>query len=412
MNQSPENGSMPVSRGIQTQQKKPQKLGNVSLETKTARVGTDATIKSTIYNNKDSSGNLNPAKVEFYVDNNKVYTSEVESWSGAKTFSYDLPAASSNRTVKVRIIETTNNKVTELSTTLYGPSKKTYTIENVTGTIQVETPIYVIKTRTNETKYYEKISKVGEYENTRVRLSALEELSNSLNNLGYSIEDFILYLDDINNEGIDIKYNSYNSNSDSVKVMTIHKSKGLEYPICYFADLDHEFNLSDSNDMFITSDKYGLIVPTVNNDVSILKKLYKNDYIKEEIGEKIRLFYVALTRAREKMIVFLPKKDTIQLYKDENGVINKSNRLSFLKLSDFIYGIKDYLNMYFSEIDVSKIGLTKNYLFNKYIKNELKNNSEDFIVNEINIENDINVGEHFSKENYSIIDNKSYTINR
>ncbi len=294
-----------------------------------------------------------------------------------------------------------DNKFKE--TTLY---KDFSNIESLNSKTSVELFDEVI----NITKYYEKISKVGEYENTRVRLSALEELSNSLNNLGYSIEDFILYLDDINNEGIDIKYNSYNSNSDSVKVMTIHKSKGLEYPICYFADLDHEFNLSDSNDMFITSDKYGLIVPNINNnDISILKKLYKNDYIKEEIGEKIRLFYVALTRAREKMIVFLPKKDTIQLYKDENGVINKSNRLSFLKLSDFIYGIKDYLNKYFSEIDISKIGLTKNYLFKKYIKNELKNNSDDFIVNEINIENDINVDEHFSKENYSIIDNKSYT---
>ena len=190
-----------------------------------------------------------------------------------------------------------DNKFKE--TTLY---KDFSNIESLNSKTSVELFDEVI----NITKYYEKISKVGEYENTRVRLSALEELSNSLNNLGYSIEDFILYLDDINNEGIDIKYNSYNSNSDSVKVMTIHKSKGLEYPICYFADLDHEFNLSDSNDMFITSDKYGLIVPNINNnDISILKKLYKNDYIKEEIGEKIRLFYVALTRAREKMIVFL-----------------------------------------------------------------------------------------------------------
>ena len=294
-----------------------------------------------------------------------------------------------------------NNKIKE--TNIYKDFSSINSINSKTSTEVFEEILEI-------TKFYEKISKVGDYEDTRVRITSLENISNSLNNIGYDIEDFINYLDDINENDIEIKYESYSSNNDSVKIMTIHKSKGLEYPICYFSDLDHEYNMSDSNDMFVTSDKYGLIVPNTveESTYTILKRLFRNDYIKEEISEKIRLFYVALTRAREQVIIFIPKKDTSKLYKDDNGVINKSDRLSFLKLSEFIYGVKDYLNEYFYDLDINKIGLTKNYLFKKSLNSITNKNNIDFIVNEINIENDITEEEHFSKESYSIIDNNTY----
>ena len=250
----------------------------------------------------------------------------------------------------------------------------------------------------NKTNFYEKINKIGDYENINVRLKTIYTMSNDLNNLGLSIEEFKDYLDELNSKKIDIRYNGYSNSSDSVKIMTIHKSKGLEYPICYFADLDHNFNLSDTNSMLVTSNKYGLLIPSFNDENNILKILYKNDYLKEEIGEKIRLFYVALTRAREKMIIVLPKKETIKYEKDENGVIDEIRRLNITKLSDFIYFIKDYLFEYFSDIDLDKIGLTKNYLFNKTIKNGISQSDEKLFVEEINIQNNLVESKHFSKE--------------
>ena len=255
--------------------------------------------------------------------------------------------------------------------------------------------IYEIICKTN---FYEKINKIGDYENINVRLKTIYTMANDLNNLGLSIEEFKDYLDELNSKKIDIRYNGYSNSSDSVKIMTIHKSKGLEYPICYFADLDHNFNLSDTNSMLVTSNKYGLLIPSFNDENNILKILYKNDYLKEEIGEKIRLFYVALTRAREKMIIVLPKKETIKYEKDENGVIDEIRRLNITKLSDFIYFIKDYLSEYFSDIDLDKIGLTKNYLFNKTIKNGISQSDEKLFVEEINIQNNLVESKHFSKE--------------
>lgn len=252
--------------------------------------------------------------------------------------------------------------------------------------------------------FYNKLYKVGDYENVNARLETLYNLSNNLNELGYTIYDFRDYLNNIIEVGIDIKYSSYKDNSDSVKVMTIHKSKGLEYPVCYFADINHKFNISDLKDLVIADKKYGLILPsTVEENNSIIKELYKNSYLKEEISEKIRLFYVALTRAREKIMIILPSKETSKYEKDENGVILSLLRKKFIKLSDLIYGIKEYLPEYFESINIEKLNLSKNYLYKKKIE-ELKSFDIDKIdVNEINIHNKVVDEEHFSKETHELI---------
>ena len=138
----------------------------------------------------------------------------------------------------------------------------------------------------NITDFYNKIYKVGDYENTNVRIKNIYEMSCNLNNIGYTIEDFRDYLVDIIENDIEIKYSAFSSDSESVKILTIHKSKGLEYPVCYFADLDHEFNMKDATEMFVVDQKYGLIVPSSMEDKknSVLKELFKNEYSKEEIS--------------------------------------------------------------------------------------------------------------------------------
>ena len=257
--------------------------------------------------------------------------------------------------------------------------------------------------------FYSKLSKIGDYENTNARISNIYNIANGLNEIGFGIEDFITYLNDIIENGIDIKYSGYKTNNDSVKLMTIHKSKGLEYPICYFCDLDHKFNLKDTNKMFIVDRDYGIIIPNIlsEDDSSLVKLLYKNNYIKEEISERLRLFYVALTRAREKIIIVLPQKDTIKLELNEDGVIDINRRLNFGSLSSFMYGIKDYLPNYFKDLDISKIGLTKNYLYKKKIDSSIKSSNDDFKVEEINIKNDLIEEAHFSKESTNLVSYES-----
>lgn len=292
----------------------------------------------------------------------------------------------------------TNNKIKE--TTIYNDLSK------LSDKLNSYTSSSLFNEILDITDFYNKLNKVGDYEEVNVRLKTINSLSSSLGNLGLSIMDFRDYLSDIIENDEDIKYATYTKEGNSVKILTIHKSKGLEYPICYFADLDHEFNTSELKDKFIVDKKYGLIVPSNLEDIdnSLLKELYKYDFNKEEISEKIRLFYVALTRAREQMIIVIPNKETRTLEKNEDGVIEEIRRLSFNKLSSFIYAVKNYLMKYFEQINIDKLNLTKNYLYPKKIKQETLNNLKDnIVVEEINIENEVVEEKHFSKETNKLI---------
>lgn len=292
----------------------------------------------------------------------------------------------------------TNNKIKE--TTIYND------LSTLSDKLNSYTSSLLFNDILDVTDFYNKLNKVGDYEEVNVRLKTINSLSSSLSSLGLSIIDFRDYLTDIIENDEDIKYATYTKEGNSVKILTIHKSKGLEYPICYFADLDHEFNTSELKDKFIVDKKYGLIVPSNLEEIdnSLLKEMYKYDFNREEVSEKIRLFYVALTRAREQMIIVLPDKETRTLEKNNDGVIEEIRRLSFNKLSSFIYGIKNYLYSYFEQIDIEKLGLTKNYLYPKKIVQETLNNIKDNInVEEINIENEVVEEKHFSKETNKII---------
>ena len=291
-----------------------------------------------------------------------------------------------------------NNKIKE--TTIYND------LSTLSDKLNSYTSSLLFNDILDVTNFYNKLNKVGDYEEVNVRLKTINSLSSSLSSLGLSIMDFRDYLTDIIENDEDIKYATYTKEGNSVKILTIHKSKGLEYPICYFADLDHEFNTSELKDKFIVDKKYGLIVPSNLEEIdnSLLKEMYKYDFNREEVSEKIRLFYVALTRAREQMIIVLPDKETRTLEKNNDGVIEEIRRLSFNKLSSFIYGIKNYLYSYFEQIDIEKLGLTKNYLYPKKIVQETLNNIKDNInVEEINIENEVVEEKHFSKETNKII---------
>ena len=292
----------------------------------------------------------------------------------------------------------TNNKIKE--TTIYND------LSTLSDKLNSYTSSLLFNDILDVTNFYNKLNKVGDYEEVNVRLKTINSLSSSLSSLGLSIMDFKDYLTDIIENDEDIKYATYTKEGNSVKILTIHKSKGLEYPICYFADLDHEFNTSELKDKFIVDKKYGLIVPSNLEEIdnSLLKEMYKYDFNREEVSEKIRLFYVALTRAREQMIIVLPDRETRTLEKNNDGVIEEIRRLSFNKLSSFIYGIKNYLYSYFEQIDIEKLGLTKNYLYPKKIVQETLNNIKDNInVEEINIGNEVVEEKHFSKETNKII---------
>ena len=144
--------------------------------------------------------------------------------------------------------------------------------------------------------------------------------------------------------------------------MTIHASKGLEYPVCYYTGLSKKFNIDDLKNKFYFDKKYGIITPYIDEkeNQTIIKDLLKNEYIKEEISEKLRLFYVALTRAREKMIIVTSiKEKDIQT----KNVIDDNIRLSYRSFKDIIDSASTLLEDYIMNVDNESLNLTKKYNF-------------------------------------------------
>ena len=244
---------------------------------------------------------------------------------------------------------------------------------------------------------YEKLITIGNINKSIIKIDKLFDLANNLSDIGYDPCTFSIYLDDMIKNDYEIKYTQAQDDSNAVKIMTIHKSKGLEYHICYFANLYKSFNISDLKDKFMYDQTYGIICPYFDEGIgeTIYKKLVKENYIKEEISEKIRLFYVALTRAKEKMIIVKPQNENF-----ETSTINNSIKLSYRSFANLLDSISFYLKDYVKIIDLAKEGLTYDYNLSKKVNytNLIDSNNDILEVTELNIDNQLLNSNSFSKK--------------
>ena len=223
-----------------------------------------------------------------------------------------------------------------------------------------------------EFNYYEKLITIGNIKESMIKIDYLKDLSINLSSIGYTPIDFSKYLSDMINEG-SIEYSLNSDNTDSVKILNIHKSKGLEYSICYFTGLSKRSNDEDKKAKFIVDSNYNIITPYIDNGIkqTILKDLLLSVENKESISEKIRLFYVALTRAREKFIIVCPLDKEIEGY---TTLVPTNIRLNYNRISDMLQSIMPVLLPYTKDIDFNKVILTRDYEKIKAYnyKNEIK----------------------------------------
>ncbi len=267
--------------------------------------------------------------------------------------------------------------------------------------IDIMSPSEYLNYILEELEYEEKLITIGNMSSYLVREEYLYNLINDFEKTGNTIYDFITYLDEIYENEYDLKFSVNKEGTNSCKIMTIHKSKGLEFPICYFASFSNRFNLKELNERVLFDNKYGIILPKVDEYYkdTILKTLLKKQTREEEISEKIRLLYVALTRAKEKMILVLPEQTEEQETLNNIPIYEKLKYNSFLSIINSIYSV---LLPYITKVE-SKA--TKEYQNN--IKNldskDLVLSKDNLIVNELNIETKNIEENHFSKGNLHLI---------
>ena len=168
----------------------------------------------------------------------------------------------------------------------------------------------------DELQVYSKLVLIGDVKKNEIYLDEFMKYFKQMSDLDYSIEEFISYFDHIDEYNLKITLPATGSSLDSVKIMNIHKSKGLEFPVVYFPRLDSEFNKIEKTSKYSVCSRFGLILPLNSIDhgpTRTLENYYKNI---DEISERIRLLYVALTRAKEKMI-FISNTDSKDKELDE-----------------------------------------------------------------------------------------------
>lgn len=261
---------------------------------------------------------------------------------------------------------------------------------------------------------YNKLRIIPSLSDNLVKIDYLYTLAKNLNEQGYTYKEFVEFLDNIITNKTDIKFSLNKEDGNSVKIMTIHKSKGLEYHICYFPGLTKKFNDCELKEKFNYTRDYGIVSPYYEEGLgnTFYHELVKQDYLMDEISEKIRLFYVALTRAKEKMIFVMPFKEQDDSY-SKDGLVDKSIRASYHSFVDILESISSKVKGYFKNINVSDLKLTKDYNLinsNNLFQNIKKKEEDINVIKFIKQTKKERESHHFSKSNIQIMNQKQREI--
>ena len=133
------------------------------------------------------------------------------------------------------------------------------------------------------------------------------------------LEQFLSYLDSMEDKGLisaaDI------SNSGAVTIMSIHKSKGLEFPVVFLCGLSREFNRESLRAQVLCDKDLGLGLSCIDPEMrlrypSISKRAIAVKQMKESVSEELRVLYVAMTRARDRLIMVYSAKNLEKDLKD------------------------------------------------------------------------------------------------
>ena len=121
--------------------------------------------------------------------------------------------------------------------------------------------------------------------------------------------NFVRYIEKLQKYEVDFgEVNLADAGNGAVQIMTIHKSKGLEFPIVFAAGMGKQFNFQDINSRFLIHPDMGFGVDVILPEKRLIlstvhKQIIRRQLKRESLGEELRVLYVALTRAKEKLII-------------------------------------------------------------------------------------------------------------
>lgn len=151
---------------------------------------------------------------------------------------------------------------------------------------------------------------------------------------------FVRYIDELQKYDVDFgEADMVGENEDVVRIMSIHKSKGLEFPIVIVSGMGKNFNKQDTRSKMVLHPELGIGLDYMDGkkrikSPTIAKKAIAKQIELENLGEELRVLYVALTRAKEKLILTGTLKDAaekLEFYRQQANLSKAADRpLSYL----------------------------------------------------------------------------------
>lgn len=151
---------------------------------------------------------------------------------------------------------------------------------------------------------------------------------------------FVRYIDELQKYDVDFgEADMVGENEDVVRIMSIHKSKGLEFPIVIVSGMGKNFNKQDTRSKMVLHPELGIGLDYMDGkkrikSPTIAKKAIAKQIDLENLGEELRVLYVALTRAKEKLILTGTLKDApekLEFFRQQANLSKAADRpLSYL----------------------------------------------------------------------------------
>lgn len=158
-----------------------------------------------------------------------------------------------------------------------------------------------------ETHYMEMAEALPGGMQRKANILLLEDKARDYEKTSYhGVFHFLRYIEQIQKMDVDFGEASFTEEQDQVRFMSIHKSKGLEFPVVFVAGMAKQFNLQDTRSKVVLHPELGIGMDLVDVEKrwkrpTLLKRYMQGKMKEESLGEELRVLYVAMTRAKEKL---------------------------------------------------------------------------------------------------------------
>lgn len=174
-----------------------------------------------------------------------------------------------------------------------------------------------------DTGYYDYVGNMENGTARQTNINVLVEKARQYENTSYKgLFHFMQYIEKLKSYDIDFEGATIGGeNTNAVRIMSIHKSKGLEFPIVIVAGMTKGFNTMDTKESIIIDPDFGIGIDYVNCDTYVKKPTFTkraiaNKMVMDILAEEQRILYVAMTRAKEMLIMTACAKDIDDMYSD------------------------------------------------------------------------------------------------